>query len=177
MPRWCAPKCVDLRSSSCLPNCRDRSSCRCRRSPHHKATVAVVDGCLAHRASRRGDPINNMITPRGASARRSQSLPARRSGSTAAKSCGPLRDDILLRHGADPAARSNNGRTPLHEQVAWGEGSIRTLFAAGADVNAFDDEGTTPLDLALQWTNDAGSRIEALKAQGGKPGSSNRRKN
>jgi len=62
-------------------------------------------------------------------------------------------------------------------QVAWGEGAIKVLLTAGADVNAFDDEGKTPLDLALQWTNDAGSRTKALKAQGGKPGSSSRQKN
>jgi cytohesin len=68
----------------------------------------------------------------------------------------------LLRLGANPNARDQRGRTPLHE---WADTSVsswqprrdraehvqklKLLLRAGANINARDREGTTPLQIAL----------------------------
>ena len=64
----------------------------------------------------------------------------------------------LIRHGADPDARDNDGMTPLawvcggdafqHDQIAV----AKALLAAHADPNAADQEGMTPLLLAARWS-------------------------
>lgn len=55
-----------------------------------------------------------------------------------------------LKYGADPNARNEWGRSALHLFAAKGGGrdAIRALIGAGADINARDNEGNTPLDLA-----------------------------
>ena len=55
-----------------------------------------------------------------------------------------------LEFGADPNSCNENGQSTLHLIAASGVGrdAIRTLVAAGADINARDNDGQTPLDLA-----------------------------
>ena len=57
---------------------------------------------------------------------------------------------VWLQHGADPNARRADGQTALHLVAARGVGreTIRALVEAGAEINARDDRGRTPLDLA-----------------------------
>lgn len=96
---------------------------------------------------------------------------------------------LLLAHGADASVRSEGGNTVLHaaaqaepETGMPHEGSpeecerlcrdllaryaenIRTLVAAGADVNAVNDAGETPLSFAVQRMEPA--LVEVLLAQG-----------
>ena len=57
----------------------------------------------------------------------------------------------LLDHGANPNCRGADGRTPLHAAAARGARSFaERLIAAGADVNARDRRGLTPLGVALE---------------------------
>ena len=53
----------------------------------------------------------------------------------------------LLDAGADPCAVNKEGVTPLHECTC--SETAEMLLAAGAHVNAEDDQGSTPLDWAL----------------------------
>jgi Ankyrin repeats (3 copies)/F-box-like len=60
----------------------------------------------------------------------------------------------LLQNGADPLARDEAGRTPLHAAVAAQLKNVvsllEPLLLAGADPLAPDDQGKTPLDLAYE---------------------------
>ncbi|WP_162846188.1 ankyrin repeat domain-containing protein [Seongchinamella sediminis] len=58
----------------------------------------------------------------------------------------------LLAAGADPDARDERDRTPLHRAAAmWlGEGSIRALLAVGADESLRDARGRRALDIARE---------------------------
>eukprot|EP01116_Phalansterium_solitarium_P024696 TRINITY_DN9119_c0_g1_i1.p1 TRINITY_DN9119_c0_g1~~TRINITY_DN9119_c0_g1_i1.p1 ORF type:complete len:1155 (+),score=322.34 TRINITY_DN9119_c0_g1_i1:118-3465(+) len=54
--------------------------------------------------------------------------------------------EYLLRHGADPDARTSNGICPLHVVAFDGQlRAIEALVNAGANVNAQDPDGLTPL--------------------------------
>ena len=66
---------------------------------------------------------------------------------------------LLLEHGADVNARTNDGSTPLH--VAAGSGSveaIHVLLEHGADANARKNDDTTPLHEAAR-----NGRAEAIR--------------
>jgi ankyrin repeat protein len=56
----------------------------------------------------------------------------------------------VLARGMDPNACTPDGRTLLHLAVSGGHVPVlRTLLASGADVNAVDRLGLSPLALAL----------------------------
>ena len=87
--------------------------------------------------------------------------------------------DILKQH-LDAGANVNaSGKTllgysvtPLHEAASWGQkGNIELLIANGANVNAKDEAGKTPLDSATSEIADllrkhGGKTGEELKAEG-----------
>ena len=75
--------------------------------------------------------------------------------------------ELLLAHGADVAARSNNAsaNTPLHAALAANQKMVAgLLLGAGADVNASDAGGWRPLHLAA--ANGNLDSMKALVAQG-----------
>ena len=62
--------------------------------------------------------------------------------------------------------KDNRGKTSLHRAAEKGHKEIaELLIAAGADLNAKDDDGTTPLDMA-----DDKEIADLLRKHGGKTG-------
>ena len=56
---------------------------------------------------------------------------------------------LLVEHGADITARTNDGSTPLHvASRLGGVGVVQSLIEHGADVRAEDKDGLSRLDLA-----------------------------
>jgi uncharacterized protein len=104
----------------------------------------------------------------GADSNHAQSLTGETALHAAASRPGHPRSDlvvtVLLRHGADPSARSipdqetgafmrdarTRGETPLHRAAAFGsEDMVRHLIAAGANPATLDSRG----DSALSWAS------------------------
>ena len=75
-----------------------------------------------------------------------------------------------LSAGADPGARTEGGRTPLHWAafINSNPSAITALIEAGADPGARDKRGATPLHLAAHKSNP--SAITALIEGGVDPG-------
>ncbi len=68
---------------------------------------------------------------------------------------------ILLNSGADLNKKAGNGGTALHTAVYWCSGKVRypdnsvvkELLAAGADPSVRNNEGKSPIDLAIEYKN------------------------
>ena len=73
---------------------------------------------------------------------------------------------LLLDNGADREARDNgSGATPLYQASAWGRTAVvELLIARGADVNAKNKAGGTPLQAAL--SNGSADAIRILNDHG-----------
>lgn len=64
--------------------------------------------------------------------------------------------EFLLAHRADPNARGYKKMTPLHSYAQFAESDVRigrALVLAGANVNARDTQGHSPLMAAAKWGN------------------------
>ena len=65
-------------------------------------------------------------------------------------------------------ATDGNGWTPLHGAAYKGhEGVVELLINGGANLNATDADGDTPLD----WAKNKPKTAALLRGHGGKPGS------
>ena len=77
---------------------------------------------------------------------------------------------LLLEAGADPGLRTAEGDTPLHSAVAAlrpDSSTIAALVAAGADINARNELGRTPAQLA--WMGGHSQVVDQLLALGAGP--------
>ena len=75
--------------------------------------------------------------------------------------------ELLIHLGADPNARGEDGKTPLHFAAGYSPGAAKVLIADGADVNAIDDFGCTPLVPAiLEQTQEGDEIIKLLRNAG-----------
>lgn len=139
-------------------------------------------GSLLHKAVRVGDAeLLRLLTERGLDVR-FRDL----NGNTplmvvaivlAGRSSGPAQEmmKVLFAHGARVDDRNNTGRTALHLIARTGDaGSVALLLERGADPNAVDEGGETPLDLATraELTDTSGSpfaeTVKLLIAHGGR---------
>jgi hypothetical protein len=67
-------------------------------------------------------------------------------------SCAP--PPFAKNSGANANARNRDMRTPLHWAASNGNASVvRALVAAGADMEAKNADGETPLEVANYWNN------------------------
>lgn len=81
----------------------------------------------------------------------------------------------LLDAGADPDARTNGGpylkMTPTHWMVFGKHAAgLAALIKAGADINAQNTQGKTPMDMAVSMNQHGVELLKMLHDAGGKPG-------
>jgi len=59
---------------------------------------------------------------------------------------------LLIEHGADATAQSNDGTSPLHRASLWGHVDLALLLIEhGADATAQSNDGMTPLHHTSEW--------------------------
>jgi len=76
-------------------------------------------------------------------------------------------DQLLVEHGANVKARSKRGETALADAASRGDlAACRMLLDKGADVNAVDYRGYTPLLQAVQYDRDAVDLVKLLLSRG-----------
>ena len=86
----------------------------------------------------------------------------------AARARDNARVRALLAERMSPNDRQADGATALHWAAHWDDGDIaELLITAGADVNAVNDLGVTPLQLAC--TNGSSAMTRRLLARGARP--------
>jgi ankyrin repeat protein len=72
---------------------------------------------------------------------------------------------FLIKSGSNPNAVDKRGVSPLHRAVRTRSAdAVRALLAGGAEVRIKNDNGSTPLHLAVQNTGRGGSGSPACKA-------------
>ena len=70
---------------------------------------------------------------------------------------------LLLNHSADPNARDNSGKTPLHHAAVSSVDSVKLLLAAGADATARDHKGRGVLG---EWSYRADQILRCARREG-----------
>ena len=75
--------------------------------------------------------------------------------------------DLMIGHGADPNARNPSGETLLH--LTGDPDGIRKLLAVGADINALDHQGLTPMMGHAPHHDTGPDAIYTLLAEGADP--------
>jgi ankyrin repeat protein len=74
---------------------------------------------------------------------------------------------LLVARGADAAARSKRGETALGDAASRGDlPAVKLLLDKGADVNAVDYRGYTPLLQAVQYDRDSPEIVKLLLEHG-----------
>jgi ankyrin repeat protein len=81
----------------------------------------------------------------------------------------PVALRLLLARGADPKVKDKTGETHLHRAARVGyDDMVKLLIEVGAEVNATDSRGMTPLDWAVAGGEKAAAAAEVLRQHGGK---------
>ncbi|EDQ87463.1 uncharacterized protein MONBRDRAFT_27345 [Monosiga brevicollis MX1] len=77
--------------------------------------------------------------------------------------------EMLLKHGADTAAKNNGGHTPLHYCVYGHDKVAEMLLKHGADTEAKNNDGQTPLQLACAAIHPSRKVVQQLLRHGANP--------
>lgn len=75
--------------------------------------------------------------------------------------------DLMIAHGADPNVRNASGETLLH--LTGDPEAIRKLVSVGADINALDHQGRTPMMGHAPYHDTGPDAIYTLLSEGADP--------
>jgi hypothetical protein len=74
---------------------------------------------------------------------------------------------MLLIDGVSPDKQNESGETALHNAAMVGYANICTLLLdRGASINLIDNQGNTPLDVAIEWEDEGIASL--LRSRGGR---------